>query len=209
LLDFVMIYPMNQQPYILILYYSRYGAVKALAEAIAEGVESITGISARLRTVPPLTTTVDTVAPAIPVKGDLYAELDDLRDCVGLALGSPTRFGNMAAPLKYFIDQSSELWLSGALADKPATVFSSSSTLHGGQETTLLMMMMPLFHHGMLIMGAPTAEEELQTTTAGGTPYGVTHVTFGDNNKTLSKEERSLAVKVGKRLAQTALKLQS
>lgn len=199
--------PMSSQPYVLILYYSRYGAVKALAEAIAEGVESISGMSARLRTVPPLTTTVEATAPAIPANGDLYAELDDLRHCAGLAMGSPTRFGNMAAPLKYFLDQTSELWLSGALADKPATVFSSSSTLHGGQETTLLTMMMPLFHHGMLIMGAPTAEEELHTTSAGGTPYGVTHVTFGDNNKPLSKEERSLAVKVGKRLAQIALRL--
>ena len=200
---------MPSQPYILILYYSRYGAVKALAEAIAEGVESVEGITARLRTVPPITTNIDATTPAIPVSGDLYVELDDLRHCVGLALGSPTRFGNMAAPLKYFIDQTSELWLSGALANKPATVFSSSSSLHGGQETTLLSMMMPLFHHGMLIMGAPSTEEELHTTTAGGTPYGATHVTFGDNNKTLSKEERSLAIKVGKRLAQTALKLQS
>jgi NAD(P)H dehydrogenase (quinone) len=199
---------MSQQPYILILYYSRYGAVKALAEAIAEGVESIAGISARLRTVPPVTTNIDTNTPAIPASGDLYAGLDDLRHCAGLALGSPTRFGNMAAPLKYFIDQTSELWLSGSLVDKPATVFSSSASLHGGQESTLLSMMLPLLHHGMLLMGVPFTEAELQTTAAGGTPYGATHVTFGDNNKPLSKEERSLAVKVGKRLAKTALKLQ-
>ena len=200
---------MTSQPYILVLYYSRYGAVKALAEAIAEGVESVAGISARLRTVPPVTTNIDTSTPAIPTSGDLYAELDDLRHCMGLALGSPTRFGNMAAPLKHFLDQTSELWLSGSLVDKPATVFSSSASLHGGQESTLLSMMLPLLHHGMLLMGLPFTEAELHTTNAGGTPYGATHVTFGDNNKAISKEERSLAMKVGKRLAQTALKLQS
>lgn len=200
---------MSHQPYILVLYYSRYGAVKSLAEAIAEGVESISGMSARLRTVPPVTTNINNTTEAIPTSGDLYAELDDLRHCSGLGLGSPTRFGNMAAPLKYFLDQTSELWVSGALANKPATVFSSSASLHGGQETTLLTMMMPLLHHGMLIMGAPITEEELHTSNGGGTPYGATHVTFGDNQKVLSKEERSLAVKVGKQLAHTALKLKS
>lgn len=197
---------MKHDAYILILYYSRYGAVKALAEAIAEGVESMSGIAAKLRTVPPIKNATETTE-AIPTSGDLYVELDDLRNCAGLALGSPTRFGNMAAPLKYFIDQTSEIWLSGALVDKPATVFSSSATLHGGQESTLLTMMLPLLHHGMLMIGIPFTESELQTTNAGGTPYGVTHVTFGDHQTVISKEERALAVKVGKRLAQAALKL--
>ena len=193
-------------PYILILYYSRYGAVKALAEEISLGVETL-GIEGRLRTVPPVSTTIESCDDEIPGNGDLFASVEDVRHCTGLALGSPTRFGNMAAPLKYFLDSTSDLWLSGALVNKPATVFSSTASLHGGQETTLLSMMLPLFHHGMLLMGTPFTEEELVTTKTGGTPYGVTHVTFGNHDTPLSTAEKRLAHNVGKHLATLALKL--
>ncbi len=194
----------DHSPYILVLYYSRYGAVRALAEEIALGIET-NGIEARLRTVP-------SISPAakdsrVLENADLFATVDDLRHCTGLALGSPTRFGNMAAPLKYFLDSTSDLWLSGALVNKPASVFSSTASLHGGQETTLLSMMLPLLHHGMLLVGTPFTEEDLFNTKSGGTPYGVTHVTFGDADAPLTSIEKRLAHNTGKRLAQLALKL--
>lgn len=194
-------------PYILILYYSRHGATKQLAEQIALGVETVTGIEARLRTVPPVTTTIDTQDNSIPEHGDLYVEKEDLRHCAGLALGSPTRFGNMAAPLKYFLDSTSELWLSGALENKPGAVFTSTSSLHGGQETTLLSMMLPLLHHGMLVLGIPYSNEELHTTRSGGSPYGASHISFGDNDAPLTHEEKQLAKQLGKRLATVSLEL--
>ena len=193
-------------PYLLVLYYSRYGAVKALAEEIALGIES-NGIEARLRTVPPVTTAIETNQQPPPSTDDLLVSLDEMRHCAGLALGSPTRFGNMAAPLKHFLDSTSELWLSGSLINKPATVFSSTATLHGGQETTLLSMMLPLLHHGMLLLGSPFTETNLITTHSGGTPYGVTHVTFGDHQTPLSTEEKQLAKNIGRRLAEVALRL--
>lgn len=190
--------------YILVLYYSRYGAVKKLAEEIALGIEA-NGIEARLRSVPSLSSTNKN--HDLHENNDLFATLDDLRHCAGLALGSPTRFGNMAAPLKHFLDSTSDLWLSGALINKPATVFSSTASLHGGQETTLLSMMLPLLHHGMVIMGTPFTEEDLINTKSGGTPYGVTHVTFGDHHAPLTVVEKRLAYNTGKRLAQLVLKL--
>ena len=191
-------------PYILVLYYSRYGAVKALAEEISLGIESM-DMEARLRTVPSVTSDVAAEKKTILTTGDLFVSIDDLRNCAGLALGSPTRFGNMAAPLKYFLDTTTELWFSGDLVDKPAIVFSSTASLHGGQESTLLSMMLPLLHHGMLILG--TSSEDLHMTKSGGTPYGVTHVTFGDHDTPLSAEEKRLAKSTGKRLASTALRL--
>jgi len=192
-------------PYILVLYYSRYGATKALAEHIATGIESVSGMEARLRTVPPISSSVEKQDKPIPDEGDLYVEKDDLRYCSGLAMGSPTRFGNMAAPLKYFLDNTSELWLSGALENKPGAVFTSTSSLHGGQESTLLSMMLPLFHHGMMLLGIPYSNEDLHTTRSGGSPYGATHITFGDNDKGLTDEEARLAKQLGKRLAAIAL----
>ena len=194
----------HHNDYILVLYYSRYGAVKALAEEIALGIET-SGIEARLRTVPSLSSPADKQDAA--ASSDLFASLDDLRNCAGLALGSPTRFGNMAAPLKHFLDNTSDLWLSGALVDKPATVFSSTAALHGGQETTLLSMMLPLLHHGMLLLGTPFTEEDLINTKSGGTPYGVTHVTFGNHDAPLTNAEKKLAYNTGKRLAGLVLKL--
>lgn len=194
------------EPYILILYYSRHGSVKALAEQIALGVESA-GMTAMLRTVPPVTSTTEQCDKPIPDTGDLFVNIEDLKNCAGLALGSPTRFGNMAAPLKYFLDNTTEAWLNGDLIDKPASVFTATSSLHGGQESTLLSMMLPLFHQGMLLNGIPYSEEALHTTTTGGTPYGVTHITFGDNNMSLSKAEIQLAQFQGKRLVELAQKL--
>jgi len=195
-------------PYILVLYYSRTGAVAKLAQQIARGVEHIDGIEARLRTVPPVSTTCEATSPSIPEAGAPYVTLDDLRDCAGLALGSPTRFGNMAAPLKYFLDSTSSLWLSGALVDKPACVFSSSASIHGGQETTLMTMMLPLFHHGMILVGLPYTEEALNTTQTGGTPYGVTHFSGAEQEVVLSNEEQILAKKLGERLARIVLSSQ-
>ncbi len=192
--------------YILVLYYSRYGAVKALAEEIALGIESA-DMEARLRTVPPLTTDILANKQTVLTASDLFVNIDDLRDCAGLAMGSPTRFGNMAAPLKYFLDRTTELWLSGDLVDKPATVFSSTASLHGGQESTLLSMMLPLLHHGMLLLGTSFLEEDLHSTQSGGTPYGVTHVTFGSHDTPLSAAEKRLAKNTGKRLANIALRL--
>lgn len=193
--------------YILILYYSRQGTTAQLAKYIARGVESISGIEARIRTVPPVSATCEAVDPTIPNAGAPYVSLEDLQNCSGLALGSPTRFGNMAAPLKYFLDSTSALWLSGQLVDKPACVFTSTSSLHGGQETTLISMMLPLMHHGMMLIGLPYTQPALNTTETGGTPYGVTHVAGPANDQPISADEESLAKFMGKRLAITALKL--
>ena len=194
-------------PYVLVLYYSRYGAVAQLAQQIARGVARIDGIEARLRTVPPVSTTCEAVDAAIPDDGAPYVSLEDLSNCAGLALGSPTRFGNMAAPMKYFIDSTSSLWLSGALVNKPACVFSSTASMHGGQETTLLSMMLPLLHHGMVMMGIPYTEPQLSATQHGGTPYGATHVTGGSHETSLHTDEISLAKALGERLARFSLKL--
>lgn len=194
-------------PYILILYYSKTGSVAQLAHHIARGVAHVNGIEARIRTVPAVSTMCEAVAPTIPDTGAVYASLDDLRDCAGLALGSPTRFGAMAAPLKYFLDGTTPLWLSGDLVGKPACVFSSTTSMHGGQETTLVSMMLPLLHHGMLLLGLPYTEPALTTTQSGGTPYGATHVAGEGRDGTLSQDEQLLAKKMGERLARTALKL--
>jgi len=193
---------------ILVLYYSRHGATRKLAELIAQGIESIAGCEAVLRTVPAVSTVSEATEPAVPRSGAPYVELSDLENCAGLALGSPTRFGNMAAPLKYFIDGSSAQWLSGALAGKPACVFTSTGSLHGGQESTLLSMMLPLLHHGMLMLGLPYSEPVLMTTASGGSPYGATHWSGISGDKTISDDTRALAIALGKRLASTAKKLQ-
>jgi len=196
-------------PYVLVLYYSRHGATKALAERLAAGIASQAGIQARLRTVAPVSATCEAVDPEIPEQGAVYASLDDLRHASGLALGSPTRFGNMAAPLKYFIDSTSELWLSGALIDKPATAFTSTSSLHGGQETTLISMLLPLLHHGMVYAGVPYSETALTRTQGGGTPYGVSHVAGTRSDRPLDDEERELAFAQGARLARLTLALEN
>lgn len=192
----------TDNPYILVLYYSRHGHVKMLAEQIALGVESA-GLEARLRTVPAISTVCEATEDDIPVNGDIYCTEDDLTNCSGLLIGSPTRFGNMAAPLKYFIDGTASLWLSGALVDKPAGAFTSSSSLHGGQESTLLSMMLPLLHQGMLITGVPYSEKALTVTTTGGTPYGSSHV----EADALSTEEVQICRSQGTRLAILAKKL--
>ena len=192
---------------ILVLYYSSTGATRDLARLIAEGIESVPGVNARLRTVPPVSTVCESSEPAVPTQGAPYVEYSDLEECIGLALGCPTRFGNMAAPMKYFWDGSSTQWLSGALIGKPACVFTSTGSMHGGQETTLLTMMIPLLHHGMIMMGLPYSEPDLMTSTTGGSPYGVTHVALNDGNAPISLAEERLAKAQGKRLAQTALKL--
>jgi len=189
---------------ILILYYSRHGSVAAMAQMIARGVEQVPGMQARIRTVPAVSTVCEAVEDSIPVAGPPYATLDDLRECAGMAMGSPTRFGNMAAPLKYFLDGTGSLWLSGVLAGKPAAVFTSTSTLHGGQESTLISMILPLLHHGMLITGLPFSETDLLTTTSGGTPYGASHWAGNDSKLPLSEEEKRLCLSLGKRLAETA-----
>ncbi|GAA4328671.1 NAD(P)H:quinone oxidoreductase [Pigmentiphaga soli] len=189
---------------ILILYYSRRGSTRRLAEQIALGVERVAGMQARVRTVPPVSAVCEAVAPAIPDDGPPYVELADLEQCAGLALGSPTRFGNMAAPMKHFIDGTSSLWLSGALAGKPAAVFTSTGSMHGGQESTLLSMMLPLLHHGMLLLGLPFSEPALMGTQAGGSPYGATHVAGVDDSRAFSADENRLAQALGTRLARTA-----
>lgn len=194
-------------PYVLVLFYSRHGATAQLAQFIARGVESVPGMEARIRTVSPVSTTCEATEGVIPEKGAPYVSLHDLRHCYGLALGSPTRFGNMASPLKYFLDSTTELWLAGSLVDKPACVFTSTSSMHGGQETTLLSMMLPLLHHGMMVLGLPYTEPALNTTLTGGTPYGVSHVAGIANDKPLSPDEIDLAKNMGKRLANTAMKL--
>lgn len=194
-------------PYILVLYYSRHGATTEMARQIARGVE-LGGLEARLRTVPSVSADCEAVAPEIPSEGAPYASLDDLKNCAGLALGSPTRFGNMAAPLKYFLDGTSSLWLTGALVGKPAGVFTSTASLHGGQESTLLSMMLPLLHHGMLITGLPYSESALLETRGGGTPYGASHHAGNDGKRALDEHETALCRALGQRLAQTAVKLE-
>ncbi|NLW06126.1 MAG: NAD(P)H:quinone oxidoreductase [Pseudomonadaceae bacterium] len=196
-------------PYILVLYYSRNGSTANMARALAEGVEQVTGIEARLRTVPAVSSVCEATKPAIPEEGAVYCTEEDLRHCSGLLLGSPTRFGNMASAMKYFIDSTSSLWLSGALIDKPAGTFTSTSSLHGGQETTLLTMALPLLHHGMIWAGIPYSNSELSSTTTGGTPYGATHVSGAKGNSELSATELKLCHAQGKRLAHLALKLQA
>lgn len=194
---------------VLVLYYSRYGATADMARHIGRGVESIDGMSARLRTVPEVGPQHEAVGDSIPDAGPPYASLDDLRECAGLALGSPTRFGNMASPLKYFLDSTSPLWLSGALADKPACVFTSTSTLHGGQETTLLTMMLPLLHHGMMLLGIPYSETDLIHTRSGGSPYGASHLAGDKGELPLSEEEVRLCQALGARLARTCKRLET
>ncbi|WP_374538909.1 NAD(P)H:quinone oxidoreductase [Chitinimonas taiwanensis] len=193
---------------ILVLYYSRHGATRQLAQLIARGIESVPGCQARLRTVPAVSTVVEASAPAVPDSGAPYVELSDLRECAGLALGSPTRFGNMAAPLKYFLDGSSGEWLAGSLSSKPAVVFTSTSSPHGGNEATLLTMMLPLLHHGMTVLGIPYSEPGLTQTQGGGTPYGASHVAGHDGRRAIDEHEKALAMALGKRLAETALKLE-
>jgi len=192
---------------ILVLYYSQGGAVRDMAQLIARGIESVPNIKARIRTVPKVSTNCEATESDIPRSGDPYVELADLEQCVGLALGSPTRFGNMAAPMKYFLDGTTALWLKGALVGKPAAVFTSSGSMHGGNESTLLTMMLPLLHHGMLILGLPYSEPELSSTQTGGTPYGASHIGGAMNDKPLSADEKKLCLALGKRLGQTALKL--
>ena len=192
---------------ILVLYYSRHGSVATMAQQLARGVEQVDGAQARIRTVPPVTTNLSGTQPDIPDSGPPYASLEDLEICSALALGSPARFGSIAAPLKYFLEQTTAEWISGTLTGKPAAVFTSSTTQHGGQEATLLSMMVPLMHHGMLMVGLPYSEEALSTTTRGGTPYGASHVAGPDNNWPLDKEEKILCQAQGRRLARVALKL--
>ena len=194
---------------ILVLYYSRHGATRKLAELIAQGIESVPGAEARLRTVPAVSTVAEATAPAIPTDGAPYVELSDLAECAGLALGSPTRFGNMAAAMKYFLDGTAAEWLAGTLSGKPAVVFASTGSLHGGQEATLLSMMIPLLHHGMLVMGLPYTHPELMTTSSGGSPYGATHWAGIDGDKQVSEDEKRLAIALGRRLAEAASRLQS
>lgn len=193
---------------ILVLYYSRYGNVAEMARYVARGVEQISGCEALLRTVPAVSTVCEATENSIPETGAIYASLDDLKQCHGLALGSPVRFGNMAAPLKYFLDTTSELWLSGALAGKPAAVFDSSASIHGGQESTLISMMLPLLHHGMLMVGLPYTEPELITTSSGGTPYGASHVAGSDSSQPITDDEKKLCVALGKRLAEITHRLE-
>ncbi|MEC4721072.1 NAD(P)H:quinone oxidoreductase [Noviherbaspirillum sp. CPCC 100848] len=194
---------------ILVLYYSRHGSTRKLAELIAQGVESVPGCEARLRTVPAVSTVAEAVEPDIPSEGAPYVDLQDLQQCAGLALGSPTRFGNMAAAVKYFLDGTTSEWLSGTLAGKPACVFTSTGSLHGGQESTLLSMMIPLMHHGMLLLGLPYTHPQLMTTATGGTPYGASHWSGSGGNQPLSDDSRTLAVALGRRLAETAVRLRS
>lgn len=192
---------------ILVLYYSQTGAIRQMAQYLARGVEQVPGAAARLRTVPRVSTVAEAVEPSIPDSGAPYAEYSDLEQCIGLALGSPTRFGNMAAALKYFLDGTGALWLSGALAGKPACVFTSTASMHGGQETTLLSMMLPLMHHGMVMVGVPYTEPDLISTRSGGTPYGVSHLAGPNADLPVTDEERRMCIALGRRLAETALKL--
>lgn len=192
---------------ILVIYYSRFGATESLAREVCNGVDSVAGASARLRTVPEISSAVEASADEIPTTGPPYAEINDLMECAGMLMGSPTRFGNMAAAMKYFLDGTGSEWLNGALAGKPAGVFTSTSTLHGGQETTLLTMAMPLIHHGMLFVGIPNTEVNLATTMSGGTPYGASHVSWNRDTDSLSTDEKTLARAHGKRVAEIALKL--
>jgi NAD(P)H dehydrogenase (quinone) len=192
---------------VLVLYYSRTGATAELARQVCRGIEAVEGAKARLRTVPPVTATSEAPAQPVPASGPPYATLDDLREVQGLVMGSPTRFGNMAAPLKYFLDSTAALWLSGALAGKPAGVFTSTQTMHGGQETTLVSMMLPLLHHGMLLVGLPYTERALNETESGGTPYGASHVRGTNGTTALSDAEKTLAQALGRRVAGLAVQL--
>jgi NAD(P)H dehydrogenase (quinone) len=192
---------------ILVLYYSRHGATRKLAELIAQGVDSVPGMEARLRTVPAISTVTEATAPAIPEDGAPYVEQEDLAECAGLALGSPTRFGNMASAMKYFLDGTATDWVNGTLVGKPAVVFASTGSLHGGQEATLLSMMIPLLHHGMLMMGLPYTHPELMNTASGGSPYGATHWAGVDGKRAVTDDERTLAIALGRRLAEAARKL--
>ncbi len=192
---------------ILVLYYSQHGATKQMAQLIARGVEQVPGTIARLRTVPRVSAVCEATEPAIPEAGAPYAEFSDLEECIGLALGSPTRFGNMAAAMKYFWDGTSSLWMRHALSGKPAALFTSSSSMHGGQESTLLSMMLPLMHHGMLITGIPYSEPELTSTQSGGTPYGASHVAGLASDQAITDAEKKLCIALGRRLAQISLKL--
>jgi NAD(P)H dehydrogenase (quinone) len=194
---------------ILVLYFSRHGAVAEMANHVARGVEKVTGMQARLRTVPQVSRNTEATAPPVPTSGAPYATLDDLRECAALALGSPAYFGNMAAPMKFFWDSTTPLWLSGVLAGKPAAVFTSSTSLHGGQESALLSMMLPLLHHGMLLIGLPYTEAALTHTRTGGTPYGASHVAGPNNDQPLSRDEQVLCQALGERLAGIARALQS
>lgn len=192
---------------VLVLYYSRFGATEALAREICRGVDAVKGVRSRLRTVPPVSTVTAAVEADIPDSGPPFATIDDLVECDGLAMGSPTRFGNMAAPLKYFLDGTGSEWLTGALSGKPAAVFTSTSSLHGGQESTLLTMALPLIHHGMLFVGIPYTEALLSSTKTGGSPYGATHVTWGRDADKLSDEEKELAQVLGERVAKLVFRL--
>jgi NAD(P)H dehydrogenase (quinone) len=194
-------------PDVLVLYYSRHGAVRDMARWVAHGVERVAGMRARLRTVPRVSAVSEAIAPAVPDTGAPYCELADLESCAALALGSPTRFGNMAAPMKHFWDGTAELWLRGTLSGKPAAVFSSSSSLHGGQETTLVSMMLPLLHHGMVIVGLPYAEPGLMATASGGTPYGASHVAGAASDRPVDDTEKALCIALGRRLADVARRL--
>lgn len=192
---------------ILVLFYSAGGAVREMAHLVARGVNQVAGASARVRTVPPVAPRTQVAEPPVPDAGAPYAELADLEACAGLALGSPTRFGNMAAPMKHFLDTTGALWAKGSLVGKPAAVFTSTASLHGGQETTLTSMMLPLLHHGMLIVGLPYTLAEVNNTGSGGTPYGASHWAGAADDKPLTDDERALCIALGKRLAETALKL--
>lgn len=192
---------------VLVLYYSRHGSVAALASQVARGVNAVPGVAARLRTVPPVTAQTGERLPAIPASGPPYATLNDLGDCAGLLLGSPTRFGGMAAPLKHFLDSSGTEWLNGSLSGKPAGVFTSGSSMHGGQESTLLSMALPLLHHGMLLVGVPYTEGAVSATRAGGGPYGASHLAPEAAQTTLSEEEARIALHLGRRVAEVALRL--
>lgn len=192
---------------ILVLYYSRFGATEALAREVCRGIDAVSGAASRLRTVPRVSTVTEAREAEIPADGPPYATNEDLKACAGVVMGSPTRFGNMAASLKYFLDGTGSDWLGGTLSGKPAGVFTSTSTLHGGQETTLLSMAIPLIHHGMLLVGIPYSEKSLTTTTSGGSPYGASHVTWGRQPDALSDEEKVLAKALGRRVAEVALKL--
>ena len=194
------------QAYVLVLYYSKYGSTREMAHLIANGIEA-TGMAVKIRTVPNLSTVVKQAEPSIPAEGDIYCTLDDLANCSGLALGSPTRFGNMASEMKYFLDQTTALWLNGALHGKPACVFTSSGSMHGGQESTLLTMLPPLFHHGMMIMGLSNTHPALSNTKTGGTPYGASHVSGARHDQSLSQDERALCEDQGKRLGEVVKKL--
>ena len=194
---------------ILVLYYSRDGAVAEMAQLVAQGIESVSGCQARIRTVPPVSTICEASQDSIPDSGPPYVELNDLQECSGLALGSPGYFGNMASPLKYFLETTTPGWLAGHLAGKPAALFTSTGTMHGGQESTLLSMMNPLLHHGMLILGLPYSDSSLNETSSGGTPYGASHVAGVDGKKGISSDEKELCLSLGKRLAETAVKLNS